>query len=256
METQCVNNQPHMPNESNICITCGLDITPHTHDYIVADDQGKRSCLCGETMPIPEVNTITVDQTASVVPSDAVTNPVSDTLVTIPAAEDPNRNDKGQFVEGNTVDGNKNDKTGRPTVVTPAVLELLRQAFLIGCTDAEAALNANIGVATLYNYQKANPDFLELKEQWKENPLLKARNTIYNNLDKPDTAKWYAERKNKDEFSSRHELTGKDGADLPPVKIEYVIPTITRAEPATSADTISSDPEATPSVVVVDGSGN
>lgn len=247
MEAQCQNNQPHSPNESNICIVCGADLKPHIHDYIVGDGQGNRSCLCGE--PMPQASTELVKEPAQEI--------VQETPQVEQTVSDPNRDaDTGQFVEGN--DASKSNSGGRPTVMTPEVLEKLRQAFLIGCTDIEACLAANISRATLNNYQNANPDFLDKKEEWKQNPLLKARNTIYNNLDDKDMARWYAERKNKDEFSSRSEITGKDGAELPPVRIEYVVPTdpIKPDQTASSADQIPGNSETTPSVVVVDGSIN
>ena len=40
----------------------------------------------------------------------------------------------------------------------------------MGCTDDEACLHAEITPATLYNYQNANPEFLEQQEYWKNNP--------------------------------------------------------------------------------------
>jgi len=85
---------------------------------------------------------------------------------------------------------------GRPTVVTPEVLEKLKEAFLLGCTDGEACLFADISVPTLYNYQASNPGFLELKEQWKENPFILARQTINKGLRTDhDHALRYMERK-------------------------------------------------------------
>lgn len=91
---------------------------------------------------------------------------------------------------------------GRPTVCTPIILERLRQAFALGCTDEEACAYAGIATATLYNYQNNNPEFLEEKEQLKQEPVLKARETVVNSLDDVETAKWYLQRKAKKEFSN------------------------------------------------------
>lgn len=104
---------------------------------------------------------------------------------------------------------------GRPTVMTPDVLTKLREAFMFGCTDAEAAAFAKIGVATLYNYQNDHPEFLEQKNEWKKNPFLKARATIYNNLSDKDIAKWFLERKLRKEFapSLRMQHSGHIGSD-------------------------------------------
>lgn len=108
---------------------------------------------------------------------------------------------------------------GRPTVMTAKILERLRQAFAIGCTDEEACAFADIAPRTFYDYQKANPEFLQEKEALKQKPILKAKKTIEQSLDDPKNAQWYLERKKKDEFSTRNELTGKNGEDLLPKPI-------------------------------------
>lgn len=105
---------------------------------------------------------------------------------------------------------------GRPTIFTPELLQKLEEGFLMGYTDTEACLYAGIAPSSLYNYQNEHKEFLERKEQLKENPRMIAKTTVYNRLSRdPETAKWYLERKAKDEFSTRNELTGKDGKDLP-----------------------------------------
>ena len=97
--------------------------------------------------------------------------------------------------------------TGRPTKLTPETIDKLRTAFLMGCSDIEACLYADISKTALYNYQQKNPDFVDKKEQWKEQLTLKARTVIANALNNKDenTAKWYLERKRKDEFSLKSE---------------------------------------------------
>lgn len=42
-------------------------------------------------------------------------------------------------------------------------------------------------------------------------PNISARSTIVKNLIDIDTAKWWAERKIRQEFATRHEITGEDG---------------------------------------------
>jgi len=71
---------------------------------------------------------------------------------------------------------------GRPAIVTEAVLQKLLEAFALGCTDLEACFYADIGKSTLYNYQDANPDFVERKERLKERPVLLARKVIVDAL--------------------------------------------------------------------------
>jgi hypothetical protein len=63
----------------------------------------------------------------------------------------------------------------------------------MGCTDLEACLYADIHPASLYNYQNANPDYIERKEALKKNPFMKARMTITGDLKEVDTAKWLLE---------------------------------------------------------------
>lgn len=118
--------------------------------------------------------------------------------------------------------------TGRPTKLTPETIDKLRTAFLMGCSDIEACLYANISKTALYNYQQKNPEFVDQKQQWKEQLVLKARTVIANALNNKDenTAKWYLERKCKKEFSTRQELTGEDGESLTPtINILPISPT-------------------------------
>ena len=77
----------------------------------------------------------------------------------------------------------------------------------MGCSDIEACLYADISKTALYNYQQKNPDFVDQKELWKEQLTLKARTVIANALNNKDenTAKWYLERKAKNEFSTKVE---------------------------------------------------
>lgn len=116
---------------------------------------------------------------------------------------------------------NPEDKktAGRPPVIDEMTLQKLEAAFSLGATDSEACFQAGISPATLYNYQNENPGYLERKKQLKERMILKARMVIadaLNNSDK-EVAKWYLERKAKNEFSARQELTGADGENLIPV---------------------------------------
>lgn len=109
----------------------------------------------------------------------------------------------------------KDKKTaGRPTVMTPEVVNKLEQAFSMGCSDLEACLFADISKQTLYDYQAKNPEFADRKAMLKETLILKARSVIATSLNNKDenTAKWYLERKAKNEFSTKveQENTFKD----------------------------------------------
>ncbi len=90
---------------------------------------------------------------------------------------------------------------GRPKKITPRVLQKLEDAFQIGATDEEACNSAKIAPQTLYNYQTATPDFVEQKARWKLNPILKAKKTVVDNLERdPHLAMRYLEKRCPDEF--------------------------------------------------------
>lgn len=106
-------------------------------------------------------------------------------------------------------------KAGRPTVMTEEALAKLTEAFSAGATDKEACAHAGIAVSTMMGYQANTPGFLEQKEALKEKPMIAARLLIARKAATDiSTAQWYAERKKKDEFSTRTENTGKDGEAL------------------------------------------
>lgn len=113
----------------------------------------------------------------------------------------------------------KKRKVGRPTVMNEETLRKLREGFLMGFTDEEACSYAAISTTPFYEYQDKTPEFKEQKEAWKRNPTLVAKTTLYQGLTKEENAKWYLERKKKDEFSLRSEITGSNGEAL---QIEFV----------------------------------
>lgn len=86
----------------------------------------------------------------------------------------------------------------------------LEQAFAIGCNDKEACAYAEITVDQLYYYtREVNKEFQARKEELKEKPILKAKQTVFKGLDDPIHAKWYLERKAKAEFGNSLDLTGE-----------------------------------------------
>lgn len=101
----------------------------------------------------------------------------------------------------------KKSLVGRPKVIDKDVLNKLETSYSMGCTDSEACLFANISKQTLYNYQNKHPEFVERKEMLKQKLVLKARSVVAEALNNKDenTAKWYLERKKKDEFSVKSE---------------------------------------------------
>lgn len=113
-------------------------------------------------------------------------------------------------------------KDGRPTSMTPTTIGKLEDAFSKGFSDSQACIYANIHPSTLYEYCSKYPEFRERKENLKQNVNIIAKQNLYSKIVEGDetTSKWWLERKCKDEFSLRNELTGADGKELIPVVIK------------------------------------
>lgn len=112
---------------------------------------------------------------------------------------------------------------GRPTKMTPATIKKLEEAFLMGCSDLEACLFADITHQTLYTYQGKHPEFLERKKVLKENPVMVARQSVLKDMREDGSlALKYLERKKKSEFGLRTEHA-VEGADGKPLKWEVEI---------------------------------
>ena len=115
------------------------------------------------------------------------------------------------------------NKGGRPTKMNPETVKKLEDAFSLGCSDIEACIYADITKQTLYNYQDSHPEFLDRKEALKQKLVLKARTVVANALEKEDenTAKWYLERKARDEFAAKQEVA-VGNLESSPFKIEII----------------------------------
>lgn len=113
---------------------------------------------------------------------------------------------------------------GRPTKFTEAMVGKLRTAYIMGSNDSEACSYAEISRDTLHEWRKKYPEFSDKIEAWKSNPFLKAKATIYKNLDDAKTAMWYLERRDRENFGIRHEITSLKDLIPEEVKIIYQIP--------------------------------
>ncbi len=98
---------------------------------------------------------------------------------------------------------------GRPiTKWTQATVDKLVQAWGIGASDREACLLANISVDTLYKHLKRDKKLAEHRDKLKKLPTLQARAVIAEKLKDGDdiTARWYLERKERQEFSAKADI--------------------------------------------------
>jgi len=100
---------------------------------------------------------------------------------------------------------------GRPTSITKDRLQKLEQAFLMGCTDVEACLYADVAPSTMYLYASNNPEFSERKETLKQNPVMKARGVILDLLEDGDsnTAHKVIDRKEGSKLALTGDVTVK-----------------------------------------------
>lgn len=111
---------------------------------------------------------------------------------------------------------------GRPTVITDIVLAKLEEAFLMGCSDMEACLYADIDPSTLYRYQEKNPKYCERKEVLKQNPNFIARKSVIDGMrEDSNLALKYLERKKKDEFSLKQELEHSTDPESKGIKVIF-----------------------------------
>lgn len=114
---------------------------------------------------------------------------------------------------------------GRPTIMTPEIINKLEEAFANGATDLQACFYAGISHQTLYNYQNANPEFIERKNGLKNHLQLIAKNVLAKSIRSGNEAdaKWLLERKEKGDYSLRNEHTGADGGAIDlNMKVEFV----------------------------------
>lgn len=108
------------------------------------------------------------------------------------------------------------NKGGRPTVVTDAVVSKLEYGFLKGLNVTECCHYANISRPTFYEYLEKNPAFSNRIEELRSNPSTKAKLNVVEAIENGDTdlSKWWLERKNKDEFSTKQEVSADVKGDI------------------------------------------
>ena len=96
----------------------------------------------------------------------------------------------------------KNNGVGRPTVMTPEVVNKLEQAFSLGCPITVACEYAGISRETIYDYINKNPEFSDRIKQLQGLIGMRARKSIADAINKGDAkiAFEYLKKKFSDEF--------------------------------------------------------
>jgi hypothetical protein len=94
--------------------------------------------------------------------------------------------------------------TGRPTVITPATVRKLEQAFKDGLSVSEACFVSGIGRTAYYERRSNDEAFANKMELAKAYVSIKAKKTVVQAIDTGNltAAKWWLERKARNEFGT------------------------------------------------------
>lgn len=117
--------------------------------------------------------------------------------------------DNAGSIKGDYMSDKPKKRRGRPSVVTPEIIDKLDYAFSIGCNDTEAISFAGISKSAFYNYLDKHADYKERKEALKLKPILKAKKANNDLIESGDPVhiRWYLERKKAEEFSTKAEVS-------------------------------------------------
>ena len=103
---------------------------------------------------------------------------------------------------------------GRPTEKSDEIIRKIEECAALGSSIEEIAFYAGIHRATLYRWMAEDQELKDRIEELQERPILKARQTVVKSLEEPENAKWYLERKRKNEFSTRTETDNTNKTDI------------------------------------------
>jgi len=74
----------------------------------------------------------------------------------------------------------------RPRKITKETVQKLEEGFLMGLSDREACIYADIAVSTLYDYCKKHKEFSERKELLKDNIKMKSKLNVAHGIKNGD----------------------------------------------------------------------
>lgn len=97
-------------------------------------------------------------------------------------------------------------QVGRPTELTDEVIHKIEEVAALDGSVEEMAFYANVHRGTVYRWLKENKEFSDRIEALRQDPILKARQTVIKSLDDPNQAFKYLERKRPAEFSPMQKL--------------------------------------------------
>ena len=92
----------------------------------------------------------------------------------------------------------------------------LEYGFMKGLNVTECCHYADISRNAFYDYLEKHPDFKDRMEELRSRPSTKAKLNVVEAIEKGDTdlSKWWLERRNKDEFSTKQEVDADVKSDM------------------------------------------
>jgi hypothetical protein len=107
-------------------------------------------------------------------------------------------------------------EVGRPTVMTPEVVEKILWACAKGYNDRESSLFAGIDRDTLINYKRKFPSFSAQMEAIRENPNMMAKTNLIDSIMRGNVedSKWWLVKRNKEEFGEPENPLFPNGATV------------------------------------------
>lgn len=126
------------------------------------------------------------------------------------------KNKKDTFPRPNTNNQNRGGRKlfdGKPKSM---VLDKLKHAFSIGANIKRACAYAEISYDAYNDYVRDKPELVQLFERLRQKQPLKAESNVTDKLNQGDieTSKWVLERRAKEDYSPRQEISGPDGGPI------------------------------------------
>lgn len=116
---------------------------------------------------------------------------------------------KGKAMPHVLIDEKKKKVSGRPRAMTSEKVGKALEGFSKGLNTKEAALYADVSASVLYDYIKANQDFAAKVDLLQRRPVMRAKINLSDEIDSHsvDVSKWYLERRARDEFGLKAEVS-------------------------------------------------
>ena len=115
------------------------------------------------------------------------------------------------------------NKVGRPTIMTEAIVSKLEYGFMKGLNVTECCHYADISRNCFYEYCEKNPAFKDRIEELRSYTSARAKLNVAEAIEEgdKDMSKWWLERRNKDEFSTKQEVAADVTSEVT-ISIELV----------------------------------